>query len=105
VARPDGRRRFKEATRGRGAAAGEGREGLHVREREKTKNSMATMVWELTGEDDLTGKDDLAGANKKNINWRRTVGQIDELKAPGLRSRRYEHIGTLGFQRRCTDRK
>jgi hypothetical protein len=84
---------------------GKGERGLHVWEREKTKNSMATMVRELTEEDDLAGKDDLAGADKKNIDWRRTIGRIDESKAPRLRSRRYERIGTLEFHRRRTDRK
>jgi hypothetical protein len=38
---------------------------------------MATMVRELTGEDDLVGTE------KKNIDWQRIVGRIDESKAPG----------------------
>jgi hypothetical protein len=95
AARERGRR--GKRTLGRGAAAREGREELHVR-REKTKNSMATMVRELTGEDNLVG------AENKNVH-RRTIGRIDESKAPRRIPQRDELIGTLGFRQRCTDQK
>jgi hypothetical protein len=58
-----------------GRKIGEGERGCTCG-REKTKNSMATMVRELIGEDDLTE------AERKNIVWGRIVGQIDKSKAP-----------------------
>jgi hypothetical protein len=73
-------RRGGEGRRYWGRKRGEGERGCMCR-REKTKNSMATMVRELTGEDDL------AGVERKNIDLRRTIGRNDESKALGRSSR------------------
>jgi hypothetical protein len=43
----------------------------------------------------LTGEDDLAGAEDKFADWGRTVGRIDESKAPERSSQRDKHNGTL----------
>jgi hypothetical protein len=64
----EGRRRQGEERR-------EG-EALCGRETKKQKTSWTTMVEGLTG-------GDLAGAGKKSADWGRTVGRIDESKAPG----------------------
>jgi hypothetical protein len=102
------RRRRRLAARG-GEGSGK---GATARERErgggrqrgctgktKTKNTMAIM------EERLTGEEIIAGAEDKFPDWGRSVGQIDESKAPGQSSQQDERSGTLGFCWRRTDRK
>jgi hypothetical protein len=48
-------------------------------------------------------KTKFVGAEHKFTDWGRTIGWIDELKAPERSSRRDERSGTLEFHRRCTD--
>jgi hypothetical protein len=50
-------------------------------------------------------EENITGAEKKNVDLRRTVGQIDESKALGRSSRQDKHCGTLGFCQRRTDQK
>jgi hypothetical protein len=53
----------------------------------------------------LTREDDLAGVKDRFADCRRTIGRIDESKAPRQSSRLDGRSGTLGFCRRRTDRK